>query len=86
MSEAIKVNNELLEPVCSLYNTKGENIGEIHNSMQLNDVRLQIKKEGIAGYTVWFNGRFVKIDKNGNLDTWPDGFYDQTINQLIQLI
>lgn len=49
MEDVIKIN-AIIEPVCPLFNPEGCWIGDITSELQLNDVRLQIKKAKLEGY------------------------------------
>jgi len=81
----IKVN-EIVEPTCNLYNPDDEWIGQIESTLQLYDVRLQIKNKGVSGYYVLYHGQKIRIDKFGNVEKWPIGFYDKHETQLIGLL
>lgn len=64
-------------------------IVETHSDHILNGVRRAVKSEGLPPNQVaihFFRPRTLEggaqvispqIDKTGNLDTWPDGFFDQ---------
>lgn len=56
------------------------------NEYELNEVRLQINKNHLEGYSVKFQDQIIPIDKNGWLQSWPSGFFDLIEKQLSQLI
>lgn len=88
--EPIKIN-EIEETTCKLYNPENKLIGEIKSFLQLGDVRIQIMQNELSGYyIIWKEGTEeaiqIYIDKLGNLDHWPIGFYDDFDNQLDKLL
>jgi len=82
----IKINT-ITEPVCSLFGPNDELIGEISSLFSLNDVRIQIMQQKLKGYYI-ITGKYerIEIDKNGNLDWWPKGFYDLIDDQMMTLL
>ena len=79
----IKIN-EIVEPVCYLHGPKGDPVGKITSLLQLNDVLIQIKKNRLRGYFLFwsgFSGGVIRINKNGKLDEWPEGLYTQLDDQ-----
>jgi hypothetical protein len=59
--------------------------------LQLEQVRADIRKEGVDGYSIAFNADngdqyIISINKDGFLDQWPEGFYDAYDNFLDQLL
>lgn len=80
---------QIIEPVCRLYSPDDTLVGKIISGVQLCDVRCQIKKESVEGYyIIWNNGNQdfrLNINKNGGIDYWPDGFYDQLDKYLLIL-
>lgn len=81
----IKIN-EIVEPVSKLYDKDDKLVGEITSLLQLDDIRIQIKKEKVSGYYVIWNDQKIRIDKFGYLEDWPRGFYDNMDKQLDELI
>lgn len=86
----IRIKENLKEPVVDLwYNVKdgkGEYVGKIVNQIQFLDVRLQIKEQQLSGYSVYYKGQQIRIDKYGTLEDNPDGLYDQSIDILMKLL
>lgn len=74
------------EPVCQLLDSEDKTVGWIRSYLQLNDIRIQIKMQGIDGYHILWRDYRINIDRYGNLSTWPRGFYDQMENQLMALL
>jgi len=75
-------------------------IAETHSDHILNGVRVAIKKQLIKPEQtnlLFFHGEVIddqfkhyilnpKIDKNGRIDQWPDGFFDEWDRQLSELL
>jgi hypothetical protein len=65
-----------------------------NNDHFLNGVRLSIKdgKRACSDFNIiFFPGKEkklieIKIDKNGHIDNWPDGFFDENEKALLKLI
>jgi len=76
--------NKIVEDVCVLFSSDGC-IGEIRSELQLYDVRLQIKIQKLKGYYILWKDYIIRIDHRGNLESYPNGFYDKSINLLLQL-
>ena len=82
----VKINN-IVEPVVKLYDSNDVEVGLITNYLQLNDVRLQIKRQKLEGYYVIFGEDYkISIYSNSTMSGWPDGFYDLIDKQLEELI
>jgi predicted ATPase len=81
----IKIN-EIKESPCKLYDNKDNLVGDIISTLQLSDVRIQIKKEKVSGYYVIWNDQKIRIDKFGYVESWPKGFFDTYDDQLDELI
>ncbi len=82
---------DIQEIACQLYDPEGNLIGVIDTELQLNDVRLQIKTQSLEGYYCLFNslngGQYrIDFDKNGRVDFWPDGFFDTSMKQCMDLL
>lgn len=87
----VRINETLKDPTCDLWYTGGEKpeyIGTIRSAIQFADVRVQIRKEenDKSVYMVYYNKQEIKIDRDGELESWPDGLYDQLSDLLIELI
>ena len=81
----ITINN-VLDPVCDLYNPEDKYIGTIRNATSMLNVRVQIKKLKLEGYYVVFKEEKIHIDINGNMESYPKGFYDSLIDFLSELV
>lgn len=80
----IRINK--IEPqTVDQYNPDDEFMGAV-NEYEFNDIRLQIKKKGVAGYYIKFNREKIHIDKRGNLESSPNGLFDTNLNLLMELI
>lgn len=72
---------------CELFHeNKNESVGIIENEYSFHDVRVQIKKLQLNGYYVIWKGYKIRIDLEGNLEDWPNGFYDINSDLLVQLL
>jgi predicted ATPase len=83
--------NEFEEPVCCLFGIDGLVNGLIKSYLSLLDVRCQIKQKHLNGYYIlWIdsegNIKRIKIDESGELDSYPKGFYDESIRYLLELV
>lgn len=61
---------------CQAHDPNGDYIGML-NVYEFYELRVHIKKNQIEGYSFYHEGRTIRIDKNGGLESWPLGFYDQ---------
>ncbi len=85
----IKVNHNIQHPICDVY--KGNRyIGTCYNDLQVNDVMIQCKEQGIEEKDkVCFLIKPPYVDKKtkvflregGRLIVVPDGFYDMIAKQ-----
>ena len=71
-------------PTVDLYSPDGTHLGNI-NEYSFLDARVQIKKQCESGYYIIFKGKVIKIDKNGELEYYPNGLLDTMSNLLLQL-
>jgi len=70
----------------------GESLGFL-NQFEINRLRIEVKdfykgKPSTAdtGLELLFDGQTIRIDSNGNLESWPRGLFDMLDNQLMVLI
>ena len=56
--------NQFDEDVYLLHD--GSVIGLIHNIMQIQDIRVQIRKGELSGYAIKYNGNLIYIGSSGN--------------------
>ena len=71
---AIKIDNNIGNFEAYLISPEGTNLGLITNILSLDNVRSQIMEEQATGYKVLYDNEYIKIDRNGNLEEWPDEF------------
>ena len=71
---AIKIDNSIGNFEAYLISPEGTNLGLITNIISLDNVRSQIKEEQATGYKVLYDNEYIKIDRNGNLEEWPNEF------------
>lgn len=81
----IEIHNDL-DPACELYNPEDKYVGTIRNETALHDVRVQIKRNKLSGYYVLFKGEKIHIDVDGNIEEYPEGFYDASLNLAGELL
>lgn len=72
-------------PLVELFDNEGNHLGEV-NEYQFLDIRVQIKKAQQSGYYAVFDGEKIHIDRNGELENYPDGMFDQLTNLYLELI
>lgn len=82
---ALKITN-LRDIPCKLYGPNDEYIGEIVNTLQFTDVRVQIKKRKLSGCYIVFGKEKIRIDKHGMLEKYPKGLFDIEYNLLDELL
>lgn len=68
-----------------LFAPDGKYIGEIKNEFQLYDVQIQIVKEKVKGYYIVWKEHKLTFDEKGQLDKWPEGYYDRMQNAFAEL-
>lgn len=81
----VKVN-KIKETTAVLHDGDGKVVGTIRSHLQLNDVRLQIKKQKLNGYYIKWKKYGLLISNTGHLDEWPKGFFDTMDDQLLELL
>lgn len=69
-----------------IYNPENQLIVYTNNQLVFEDIRIQIKEKQLTGYYIKFNGEKIKIDRNGNLEKWPDGLFDKLTDLLLKLV
>lgn len=55
----------------------GVYVGKVTSYAQWLDVRRQVAEEGATGYYALFNGEKVMLDRNGNEDHIPYGWFGE---------
>ena len=81
----IKIDNHIEKTTCALYRPDGTLVGVIENLTALYDVRVQIKKSQAKGYYLVYKDQTIKIDSYGNLEDYPEGFFEKDIDLLNEL-
>ena len=71
---AIKIDNNIGNFEAYLISPEGVNLGLITNIISLDNVRAQIKDEQAVGYKILYNDKYIKIDRNGTLEYYPNEF------------
>lgn len=64
------------------------NVVDVHvaTNTQLNELRIGVKFGEIAPFDIIFNDDTISCDEKGNMDDWPDGFFNEVDIQLNFLI
>lgn len=81
----VVIRNYLDKPAL-LYNPDGCKVGEIKNDTAFEDVRRQIGLQRLSGYYIMFDGQRIDIDRYGNVEEYPIGFFDTVISAVGDLI
>ena len=63
-------------PKCDLYSPDDTHLGKL-NEYEFLDARVQIKEKQLKGYYAVFNDKKIRIDRNGTLEEYPIGMFDQ---------
>lgn len=75
-----------IEPLkVDLYAPDGTHLGLL-NEYEFLDARAQIKELQESGYYAIFNGKKIRIDKNGTQEEYPIGMFDQLGDTYLRLI
>lgn len=74
------------EQSCDLYDPNGKHLFKISNYLELNDVKIQIRRQALDGYYLIFNDQKIKINNKGQLESYPIGFFNLMRNQLAELV
>lgn len=80
----VKIRN-IEEPVVKLF-FNGLFVGEIKSGLSFYDVLSQIKEENVYGYSIEYNSEVINIDKEGTLEKYPNGLYDQLTDILLTIV
>lgn len=74
-------------PMSEFFDPDGNSLGKTNDDLVINDFRRQVRQCGVSGYYIIFDGReTIRIDREGNLDRYPDGFLDTYTKVLLDLI
>jgi hypothetical protein len=84
---AIAINHDIKLPTSLgvLLDPIGITVGIIENELQLFDIQIQICKEDVEGYHIFWRGYTINIDRNGNLSEWPENYCDQSQGAFVEL-
>jgi len=72
-------------PLTLLFAPDNTMVGEL-NEYEFMDALIQIKNGQLKGYYTVFNGRPINIDKNGRLESYPNGLLDTMSNLYAELL
>ena len=64
----------------------GSLIVETDNELMFYYIRVQIRKLQLSGCYIEFEGQKIKMDRNGELQDYPDGLFDESTKLLLELI
>jgi sporulation protein YlmC with PRC-barrel domain len=76
--------NKIAPPTLQIYTPNGELLGTV-NEYEFLDIRVQIKKQQVSGYYGIFNGERINIDRNGELEKYPNGLLDTMTGYYLEL-
>jgi len=79
----VKINKIIL-PEYEVFDPNNNSIGFV-NEIDILDLRLQIRENNLEGYYIKFNNIIIRIDNEGGLENYPDGFCDIAENYLNKL-
>lgn len=91
----IKINDIFDNCVAFLFDPNDNYVGTINSNIQLDDVRIQIKREKVSGYYLKFPKDFddgekhyetVEISDEGLFDHYPKDFFNLNDMQLEDLL
>lgn len=69
---SIDISNIPVEPTVIILNPDGSELITTNNPTILQYIRLQIKQQGLRGYTILTReNRIIEIKSNGKLEVWP---------------
>lgn len=74
------------DKVVTVLNPDGSVLVETDNMLLFDSIRVQIAEQKLTGYSCLFEGKTIKIDKNGRCDSYPKGFFDTATNLLFRLL
>lgn len=78
-------NRKLKEKPCDFY-YKDKFLFTVKDVLNFNDVLLQIKNRQNNEFSIVFEGKKIRIDKNGVLETYPKGLFDKNTEILMELL
>ena len=70
---------------CEAFDFNNKSLGKLNN-LQFLDFRRRIKESEATGYYMMYKSKKIHIDKHGEIEDYPDGFYDQELNALLKLL
>lgn len=77
----IKINRIKEEPAGLFFKNDQDELiflGNIENSNEFYDIRIQICEEKSDKYCILFKDNFYDITKNGRIINWPKGLFDMS--------
>lgn len=77
--------NKITPPTLEIYDPDNNSLGFV-NEYEFLDIRVQIKELHLSGYSFIFKNQKFKIDKNGNLEYYPEGLLDTMSNYYAKLL
>jgi len=80
---SIKVN-KIVPQTIEHFDPNGNSLGFLNEHENL-DLRIQISENNIEGYSLKFNDKIVYINAKGQINNWPSGLYDITMEQFAKL-
>lgn len=79
-------NRNLKEEPCIFAHREFGDLFEVTDVVNFQDCLLQIKEEGVYGYFIKFKNKEIRIDKNGNLEEYPNDLFEMYTNILLKML
>jgi hypothetical protein len=71
---------------CELHDPKGNLVGMLYNYDEILMIQVQIAKEDVEGYCIYWKDYEIPINKKGELTIYPQGFIDSQQRLFSELI
>lgn len=75
---------KIIPQTVEVFDNEGNSLGML-NEFEFNEIRIQIKEQGLEGCYAMFEGEKIFIDRDGRVNNWPEGFFDLLDDQFTRL-
>lgn len=81
--DRVVVDTDIHDPLVDVYDPDGNLIVTTDSDLVFNDIRIQILRKKLTGYTVAMHGSSEKhvIDTDGRVENWPADMFDTSVRQ-----
>lgn len=86
MKQLVKINRKIKDKPCDLYSPDDTFLGQIKTILELEDIKIQIKRKSLVGYYVIFYNQRIDITPDGKMTHWPVGFFEIFDDQMRELL